>query len=254
MIIRIVTWNCNQALDQKWSRLQAIGPDIAIVQECASPEVLVSKGVKIDPEKCLWMPKSNATNANKGLGIFPRGGVIIRQAPDWEVVVSKWNDAPHRLDVLLPFEVLSPFRMNILAVWSFNNRGHSGRSKLIGPVLIALEELSDWLKDAPSIVIGDFNNHPIWDKRGKENNFRRHIDKFAKIDMFSVYHSKLNESYGSERNPTYKSSMSKYYHIDYAFICNSLLGAASCDLGVAHEWIEDNRVSDHVPLILDLAP
>lgn len=41
--MRLVTWNCNGALNRKFDALMALGPDVAVVQECAAPEKLRSQ-------------------------------------------------------------------------------------------------------------------------------------------------------------------------------------------------------------------
>jgi hypothetical protein len=74
---------------------------------------------------------------------------------------EQWNSLiesdPARLDVVIPVEVLAPVRINVLAVWSYNNRNRKSGLKLRGPVLCALDFLGDWLSKAPFLVIGDFN-------------------------------------------------------------------------------------------------
>ena len=38
--MRIVAWNCAKAFHNKIDRLLALQPDVAVVSECADPEVL----------------------------------------------------------------------------------------------------------------------------------------------------------------------------------------------------------------------
>jgi hypothetical protein len=39
----IVVWNCNMALQDKYEPLLALGPDIAIVAECANVDLMGKK-------------------------------------------------------------------------------------------------------------------------------------------------------------------------------------------------------------------
>lgn len=41
--MRLVVWNCNMALPRKWDALMALRPNIAVISECANPEVLAEK-------------------------------------------------------------------------------------------------------------------------------------------------------------------------------------------------------------------
>jgi hypothetical protein len=111
--MRIGSWNCKLALDHKWARLQALGPDLAIVRECASPAILAGRGVDLDSTRCLWAAKSTARDANKGLGVFAGEGVEIGPAPLWPEIVGRWAEHLYRLDVLLPFEVIRASRLHV---------------------------------------------------------------------------------------------------------------------------------------------
>ncbi len=37
--MKLVVWNCRMALHEKWDALVAMGPDIAVVPEAASPDL-----------------------------------------------------------------------------------------------------------------------------------------------------------------------------------------------------------------------
>lgn len=247
-----MTWNCKQALDQKWSRLMDLAPDIATVQECASPAILGKRGVPLDGWSSLWASKSDAANARKGLGVFAAPGVILQPAPRWPEVIARWAEQPYRLDVLMPFEVLAPQRLNVLAVWSFNNRGQPGRAQMRGPVLVALDELGDWLQEAPSLVIGDFNNHPRWDRPRTQNTFARHIEELGGLGLRSAYHHLGGVAHGDEPVATHLWRAGMRYHIDYAFASGSLLDGAACSIAPMDAWCGPGGISDHVPLVLEL--
>tara|TARA_R110002124_G_scaffold99593_2_gene245737 strand:- start:1248 stop:2030 length:783 start_codon:yes stop_codon:yes gene_type:complete len=252
--MRIASWNCKLALDRKWGRLQSLAADLAIVQECASPDVLAAKGVPLDPSRCLWAAKSNAANAHKGLGVFAGPGVDIRVAPQWPEILERWSHQPHRLDLMLPVEVSGPRQLNVLAVWSFNNRDQRGKTRMPGPVLVAMEELKPWLLEQPSLVVGDFNNHGIWDKPKDENSFARHLTAFDQLGFRSAYHHLNGCAHGDEVAHTHLWRAGMSYHIDYAFGPSALLEGAVCRLEALDDWCGPGGVSDHAPLVLDLAP
>ena len=41
--MRIVTWNCAMKLDAKYEQLMSLRPDIAVIPECAEPDILRKK-------------------------------------------------------------------------------------------------------------------------------------------------------------------------------------------------------------------
>ncbi len=236
----------------KWEDLQKLRPDISIVQECASPSVLARRNLSLDPTQCLWINKADATTEDKGLGVFASDGVKIRVAACWSEIRRRWDDDPSRLDVLLPFEIVYPRRLNVLAVWSFNNRTRLGKKTMRGPVLVAIDELGNWLTEAPSLVIGDFNNHRRWDTSRDLNNFAHHLTAFDEIGFKSAYHSLNDIGHDEEPDQTHLWRAGKSYHIDYAFGAAGLLEGASCRVEPLERWCGKGGLSDHSPLVLDL--
>jgi hypothetical protein len=67
--VRIVTWNCNMALHDKHEHLLALAPDIAILPECASIEIMREKAPDFLPSSSIWI----GDNQHKGLGVFTFG-------------------------------------------------------------------------------------------------------------------------------------------------------------------------------------
>ena len=112
----------------------------------------------------IWQAKQVDPAATKGLGILSLNPSLVVQPlalpEQWR---SLMKSDPGRMDVVIPVEVFAPVRINVLAVWSYNNRNPRSGLKLRGPVLYALNFLGDWLSKTPSLVIGDFNNQPRFD-------------------------------------------------------------------------------------------
>src|SRR5712692_2406889 len=42
-VVRLVAWNCRSGFHRKLESLAVLAPDVAVVSECASPEILASK-------------------------------------------------------------------------------------------------------------------------------------------------------------------------------------------------------------------
>jgi exodeoxyribonuclease III len=70
--MRLVAWNCRSAFHRKVERLRGLEPDIAIVAECATPEILARKAPTLAPTSALWV----GSNPHAGLGVFSFGGCL----------------------------------------------------------------------------------------------------------------------------------------------------------------------------------
>ena len=154
------------------------------------------------------------------------------------------------MDVVIPFEVHAPVRINILAVWSYNNKDRKSGLKLRGPVLCALDFLGDWLCGAPSLVIGDFNDHPTFDHKSPtwKNNFAEHIGTLEKLGLKSLYHESRREAHGEEGTNSHFSNGRKYFHIDYIFASEQLRKASEFSIMSFEDMKARGVKSDHVPL------
>jgi endonuclease/exonuclease/phosphatase family metal-dependent hydrolase len=127
-----------------------------------------------------------------------------------------------------------------------------------GPTLRALGAYRRFLRQRPSILAGDLNNHIRWDKPRKASNHANAVAGFARIGMVSAYHAFFGLAQGAELHPTLywrdRMEAGPTYHIDYAFLTESALGAVrSVEVGTHADWVAAG-LSDHVPLILDLDP
>jgi hypothetical protein len=68
--MRLVTWNCCRGPYLKnASLLDALAPDIAVLQECAKPTT--------ETDHCLWF----GDNPHQGIAIFSTGPYRIRALP-----------------------------------------------------------------------------------------------------------------------------------------------------------------------------
>ena len=67
--MRIVVWNINMAVHKKSTLLRHFKPDIAIVPECAAPEVITSKSPDFTFTDAQWFKRSR----HKGLGVLVEG-------------------------------------------------------------------------------------------------------------------------------------------------------------------------------------
>lgn len=241
--MRLVAWNCAMALHRKAEALLALRPDIAVIAECAEPARLRQRSgaewIEADP---VWV----GDRPNKGLGVFCFNG--------WRATL----DAAHspRLRHIAPVRIDGPARLNLLAVWAQNFSGGVTRKGQIGPLRRALRRYDAFLRAAPSIVAGDFNNNRFWDKPGWRNNHMPAVAALARLGLVSVYHARTGEAQGEESAPTHywrdRRKDGPTYHIDYVFAPEAWLDRTrGFEVGAFEEWC-GNGLSDHAPLVLDV--
>jgi exodeoxyribonuclease-3 len=243
--VRLVAWNCRSGLARKLEALRGLAPDVAIIAECGSLEVLHARAPGLMPTSGLWI----GDNPNKGLGVFSFGR--------HQLVRDEAYDPSIQYALPVRVEGPGPTAFHLVAVWA--HHGLAGRTMTtVGPTLRALTAYEALLRARPSIVAGDFNNHVRWDKIGKAWNHANTVATFERLGYVSAYHVFQGLEQGAERHPTFywrtRSADGPTYHIDYAFLPGaSVKHLQSVQIGSRAEWIATG-LSDHAPLIVDLDP
>lgn len=110
--MRLVSWNCNMALDRKFSALLSLRPDIAVIPECAKPDILRNKTDLPDDVEIVWI----GDNPNKGLGIFGFNGYRV----------SLHDEQAGCPRYIAPVKVAGKQHFNLLAVWAHNTKEKVG--------------------------------------------------------------------------------------------------------------------------------
>ena len=100
--MHILVWNLNMAAHKKIALLQQLAPDLAILPECAAPEVIAAKCPEFTFTDAQWVERSR----HKGLGIFSFGATRLTRARTYDP----------RFEVFLPLTVSGSRRFNLLAV------------------------------------------------------------------------------------------------------------------------------------------
>jgi exodeoxyribonuclease-3 len=241
--MRIVAWNCNMALHRKVDALLALEPDIAVISETANPERLAAASargwIEADP---VWV----GDRSFKGLGVFAFNGYSLRLDPRY---------APrHRY--VLPVRVGGRGRFNLLAVWAQNANAGGLRKHRPGPLRLAITRYREFLREAPAVVAGDMNNNAIWDRPGWRINHMNKVRALDALGLASAYHAIMDEAHGEETIPTHywrdRREDGPTYHIDFVFMPRAWIGRVThFEVGSFAGWC-GNRLSDHVPIIVDV--
>ncbi len=241
--MRIVAWNCNMAFHRKAEALRQLQPDIAVISECASPDVLTGRGlVGVSDENCLWI----GDNPNKGLAVMAFNGYRVRRSEPYFPT----------LRFIAPIHVSGPQNFNLLAVWAQNASAGITRKRQSGPLRRSLGKYRDFLTSGQTLIAGDLNNNTIWDRPGWQINFDTMLRLLDALDLVSVYHHQTGERPGQELSPTLywrdRKKDGPTYHIDYVFVPKARATTVShFAIGEFEDWC-GNGLSDHTPVVVDI--
>jgi endonuclease/exonuclease/phosphatase family metal-dependent hydrolase len=141
----------------------------------------------------------------RGIGIVARLGTLHKSDENDRlpsVVAAEWTYAPG----------LPPIKL--LALWATDYK-----SRCLITSWFALDRWLDWLATGPSMILGDFNQSPVWDAE-EPLNFTDIIIRLESAGFKSCYHSFYGEEYGSETHKTFRCFRGSF-HIDYIFCSSS---------------------------------
>jgi len=226
-IMRLVTWNCCRGTYQKKaSLLDALAPDIAVLQECARPAT--------ETNQCLWF----GANPLQGIAVIAHGQYRIRALPT----------VPEVPLYSIPVEVTGPTNFLLIAVWT------KGPSPYVKGVIRAVELYRDLFTQYPTVLAGDLNSNAIWDS-GNPVDFNHSVlvKMLSEFGLVSSYHSFFRETHGQEKQFTsyFQWQEKKPYHIDYCFIPEEWApNIQRVEIGSYAQWKDH---SDHRPLLVEIA-
>ena len=225
--MKIISWNCSQALRKKFPLLQKYNADIIVCQESEKLESDFFKGYHYQ-----WTGK----NIHKGIGVLTK---------KYPYSISK------ELNDNFIFYLPANFNdFNLMNVWTHTKADKFGPDAN-GNIIDALNFYKDWIASKnKAIIVGDFNNSLVFDQ--KYNWTAKFVDiknYLYNLNFTSAYHSIFDEEFGKESKATLflTKNLNKKYHIDYAFIRGFKI--KNIEVGDYSDWIKH---SDHMPLIIDI--
>lgn len=231
--MKVITWNCNGALRNKFESLLKYDADIHIIQECENPAETKNNEFIKWSENYLWIGDTK----NRGLGVFAKPNYQLRKL-DWPEIYKD-----HRVKYFLPVSVNETF--DVLAVWTHQN--NSPNFGYIGQLWKYLQINKSKLNE--SIIIGDFNSNSIWDEWDRWWNHSDVVKELKELGIVSLYHKFYNENHGKETQPTFylHRNIKKPYHIDYCFASKKFVNKMKdVTVGKYEKWQD---LSDHSPMI-----
>jgi len=226
--MRIVTWNCCRGpFDKKLAALEQLQPDLAVIAEALAPPE--------QTDQVRWFP-SNASR----LGIQVRAFNGLRLAR----VRKAAADLPN---CVAPLRVTGgPVDFNLLAVWTWPAPSYTKA------FLNGLAAYARLLQRGPTIVAGDFNGNPVFDKPGARMKWwTLGFEQLHAAGLVSAYHRHHAVPYGREEHATHHflRKPERPFHIDFCFVPQ-----AWAERRLAVQIPRDSpwqALSDHFPLVVD---
>lgn len=235
------------ALHRKIDALMTLRPDLAVISEAAERERLIAQAPVLAEASLVWVGK----NPNKGLLLAGFGTTHL------EFDQNRYDDCLHWMAPVavsgLP-GLEQP--VHILGIWAQNASEGNRRKDNPGFLQQALRRYRRFLRSAPAVVAGDFNNHVQWDRPGWQMNHTNEIRALARLGLVSAYHVARGIEPGTEPEPTFywRRRASDGYHIDYVFMPEEWSKCAfALIVGRYQDWV-GSGLSDHVPLVLEITP
>ena len=209
----------------KWWRIARVRPDVAVIPECARPEILFRRLEDARVTDVAWT------------GRHPQKGLLVATFGEW-TIERTWR--PRRTDEqVLMVDLAGPASIRMVAVW-FPPRP---------------PRFSKWIerlpRDRPAIVAGDFNQ-AIVRVRERRRRPTRLAARLAELGFTSVYHAARGAALGAEPEPTFllNKDPTQRHHVDYCFVRGIGVGEGGVAIGRAEDGL---GWSDHLPLVVDLA-
>lgn len=201
--------------------MRVLNSDFALLQELPRPN-------ESTPDE-LWIGE----NPNQGVSVISCTGVPIGLAPEYD----------ETLRYALPVKVGGERPFQLLAIWMLKEPEH-----YVPNLLATLEHYRPFIEHSPTVVAGDFNVNPGFDKTHARFLFASIASKFGEMGLCSAYHAKSGECHGQESQPTYFHNYHQHepFHLDYLFfpkIWRSALGQVT--VGSYDDYA---GLSDHRPL------
>lgn len=232
--MRLVTWNCKMAAHKNKldELLRAFDPDVVVLPECASPDVVAARRVYAAATSYAWA----GGYAPKGLAVLTFKGATLAGVPR--------TAAGSAIAARVTCASLS---FNLLGVWA---KGE-GLPAYVENVNAALKQHDAFLRQGPSVVAGDLNSSATFDRqtRGGHTKLVAHLESMG---LVSAYHHHFNEEHGAEKRSTYfqhhKHKLT--FHLDYIFRPREWGGFSTVEVPEPAPWLE---FSDHVPVVLDVS-
>src|SRR5262245_18991257 len=198
--LRLLVWNCSGRLHDKLHDLVDLAPDVAVLPECACPEVLLRRvpPAALGLRDLLW----DGTHPSRGLAVATFGS--------WRACTSSVHRA--RAATTLPVRLTAPAQLDLVGVWARPPRPDVGHRTGPEPLRDALARVLPRLASPPVVLAGDFNR-TLAGKGGLRADL-------ATAGFISAYHHVRGAKPGEEAEATFYR-LRRYpsrHHLDHVLV------------------------------------
>ena len=231
-LLRLLVWNCSGRLHDKLHDLAELAPDIAVLAECACPEVFLRRIRPGDlaARDLLWD------------GTHPSRGLLVATFGSWRARLSP-SHRPRSASTL-PVQLSGPASLSLVAVWARPPKPDVGYRSGPEPLREGLLRLLPALTGGPAIVAGDFNR-----ALARPTGLRALLDDAG---LVSAYHHVRGVRPGEEAEATFYR-LRRYpsrHHLDHVLVDRTLAaGIRAVEIHTGARW---SAWSDHAPLVVEL--
>jgi len=234
-MLRVVTWNCRAGgFRYKAEHVAGLHADLLAVQEVERlDQVLVFGG---EQQPTYRDRIADPVFPRRAIGVFSYTGLEMR-AVDVAAPLCAFRRYVATMDGL---------EFNVIATWTAATKDSATSYRQAHE---GIQAHSEWICERPTVLLGDLNDNASY--RGT-----RWSDLMAllkPLGLMSAYHEFFREAPGSETRPThfYRGDETRPFHLDYCFLPAEWLSHITA-VRVGEFSPEWKKVSDHVPLIVDL--
>jgi exonuclease III len=233
--LRIITWNCRVGgFRHKSAHVEPLRPDVLAVQEVEPIDnVLIFGGVQ---QPTFWNQIKDPANPRRSIGLFSYTNAKIRAEDGADPQYS-----------FRRFVVNKGFlEFNVAAVWTWATKA---KATTYMQAHDGVARHREWIRERATVILGDLN----MDASYRNSSLPALIKVTSELGLVSAYHTFFGEQFGHETRDTYfhRGNTTAAFHLDYCFV------PASWSPFIRQVIVGDHsawaKVSDHVPLIVDLA-
>jgi len=232
--LRIISWNCRVGgFRYKSANIEPLRADILAVQEVEPIDnVLIFGGVE---QPTFRNQIRDPAYPRRSIGLFSYTDAKIRAVDETDT-----QYAFRRFIVNKGF-----LEFNLAAVWTCAT---STKATSYMQAHDGIVRHREWIQERPTVILGDLN----MDASYRNSALPSLINLTDELGLVSAYHIFFGEEFGVETRHTHfhKGNAAVAFHLDYCFV------PASWSPFIRQVTVGDHlawaKVSDHVPLIVDL--
>jgi|688.fasta_scaffold389784_2 endonuclease/exonuclease/phosphatase family metal-dependent hydrolase len=225
--MRIITWNCRGGFRGKAKHIAEFKPDILAVQEVEPIADIAS----ISGERPTYFHREAPRPLRKSIGMLSYTDTKLTSI-----------DLAHGIRRYQAQQGDKIF--HVMAAWTSPTTIPEKKNYRQLHEALVLHE--DWIRQRPTIVLGDFNQNAVF----KGDGMSTLLELTNALGLVSAYHHFFGEEFGKETRPTHfhLGKEDKAFHLDYCFFPKDWK-IGQVQVGTFSEW---GKISDHAPLIVDL--